>query len=87
MLDQCTKDRDVHLFKTIYVPPLDFNIVENKKQIIPISFRKKLSSHLVREINVPFYTFFVMPRQNKRAVLGAMASCISHFIHPSTPIR
>ena len=47
----------------------------------------KLSSHLVQEINVHFYKKFVMPRQNKRASVGSTASCLSHFIHPSTKIR
>ena len=47
----------------------------------------ELSSHLVREVNVHFYTFFVMPKQKKRSDVDATASCPARFIHPSTPIR
>ena len=48
---------------------------------------KKMSSHLLREVNVRFCTFVLMPRQKKRVGVGATASCLSHFIHPSAPIR
>ena len=49
-----------------------------------MSFGKKLSSHLVQEVNVHFYTFF-MPRRKKRSDVGT--TCLARFIHPSAPIR
>ena len=83
VLYQSTKDRVVNLFETIHVLPLDVNIVKNKKNNSNI----KLRSHLVPEVNVHFYTFFVMKRRKKRAGMCETASCLSHFIHPSAPIR
>ena len=47
----------------------------------------ELIFHLVREVNVHFYTFFVTPRREKRTGVGATASCLALFIYPSAPIR
>ena len=52
-----------------------------------MSFEKKPNSHLVQEVNIHFYTFCLMPRGKKRAGVGATASCLAHFIHPSAPIK
>ena len=43
--------------------------------------------HLVQEVNIHVYTFFVMPRRKKRAGVGATTSCLARFIHTRTPIR
>ena len=54
----CKNDRVLTLVENIYVPPLDVDIVENKKT----HYNIKISFHLVQEVNVHFYTFFVVTR-------------------------